>query len=62
MAHVLKAVSRLDGWTEVQVATSATRIITVLVRTTEWYSMTADALDAIVALGVVEKRPPVRRR
>ncbi len=62
MAHVLKAETRLDGWTEVQVATSATRIITLLIRTTEWYQLTADALDAVVVQAVSERRPPVRKR
>jgi len=62
VAHVLQAESRPNGLTVVKVATSATTIITLNVRTEEWYRMTADALDAVVRLALSEQRPSLRRR
>jgi hypothetical protein len=62
VAHVLRAESRPDGLTEVQISTGVTTIIKLLVRTEQWYAMTADTLDAWVRLAVAEQRPRVRRR
>jgi len=62
VAHVLNVESRADGLTEVQVSTGATTIIKLLIRTDQWYSMTAEALDSVVRLAVAERRPQVKRR
>jgi hypothetical protein len=62
VAHVLNVESRPDGLTEVQVSTGATTIIKLLIRTDQWYAMTAEALDSVVRLAVAERRQQVKRR